>query len=289
MSKVTNLALITIAQVMALALWFSGTAAGPDMARESGTVGPGFLGLLTVAVQVGFVLGTLGSAVLALPDRFDPRRIFALAALMGAVANAAILFIPPGSPSVILARFLTGVALAGVYPVGMKLAVGWADRGDTGWVVGLLVGGLTLGSALPHLFNVLGGVSWRITLAAASLGALLAALLVGMLRLGPRHASTPAFRASNALELWRNRGTRLATLGYLGHMWELYAMWAWVGAYLAASFATWRGLPGPSPGEASLATFVVVGVGAPACVVAGRLADRHGRARVTIAAMMVSG
>lgn len=288
-SKAANLARIAAAQVLALALWFSGTAAGPDMAHESALVGPGFQALLTGAVQAGFVLGTLLSAVLALPDRFDPRRVFAVAAASGAVANAAILLLPAGSPAVVAARLATGVALAGVYPVGMKLAVGWADRGDAGLVVGMLVGGLTLGSASPHLVNALGGLSWRITLAVASLAALLAASLVGAVRLGPRHAAAQAFRPGDVAEIWRDRGTRLATLGYLGHMWELYAMWAWIGAYLAASFAAWRGAPGTRAGEASLATFAVIAAGAFGCVAAGWLADRFGRVRVTILAMAMSG
>jgi MFS family permease len=291
--KVANLALITLAQVLVLALWFSGTAAGPGMARDAGSVGTGFQALLTGAVQAGFVFGTLVSAALALPDRYDPRRVIAVASLLGAAANAAILFLAPGSDAAVAARFATGAALAGVYPVGMKLAAGWADRGDTGLVVGVLVGGLTLGSASPHLLSALGGADWRLTLGAASLAAVAGAGLIGLTRLGPRHAPSPPFRPADALLLWRNRGTRLATLGYLGHMWELYAMWAWVGAYMAASFAAWRGEEGGGGGAegpaAALATFAVIAAGAPGCVAGGLLADRIGRARLTVWAMAVSG
>jgi MFS family permease len=282
MGKAGSLFFITLAQVLALSLWFAGTAAGPAMG-----VGPGFQALLTGAVQAGFVLGTLGSAVLALPDRFDPRRVFALSALAGAAANAAMLVLPLGGAGAIVARLMTGVALAGVYPVGMKLAVGWADRGDAGLVVGLLVGGLTLGSASPHLVNALGGVSWRVTLTVASCAAVVGAGLIGAVRLGPLHRAAPAFRADAALGIWRDRGTRLILLGYLGHMWELYAMWAWVGAYLAASFAARLG--SHVAGGASLATFGVVAVGAVGCVAAGVLADRWGRVRVVVTAMAVSG
>ncbi|NKE44656.1 MFS transporter [Roseomonas frigidaquae] len=286
--KRRNIALITLAQVLALSLWFSSTAAGPAMLLEAPARGHVYQALLTSAVQAGFVLGTLVSAALALPDRFDPRRVFALAALLGATANGAILLLPPGAEAVIAARFATGMALAGVYPVGMKLAAGWADRGDMGLVVGLLVGGLTLGSAAPHLVSALGGVAWRPVLAVASGTAVAAALLVGLVRLGPRHAPAPPFRPEAALGLFRNRGTRLATLGYLGHMWELYAMWAWVGLYFAASFAAWRG-DAPRPTEAALATFAVIAVGALGSVAAGLAADRIGRVRVTVAAMAVSG
>ncbi len=285
--KPRNLALITLAQVLALSVWFAGTAAGPGMAREA-ALPPGFQALLTSAVQAGFVLGTLASAVLGLADRLDPRRLFATAALLGALANAAILLLPPGAEAAILARLATGIALAGVYPVGMKLAAGWADRNDAGLVVGLLVGGLTLGSASPHLVNAFGGLDWRLTLAAASASAMVGAGLMALVSLGPRHAPAPPFRPAAALRLWRNRATRLATLGYLGHMWELYAMWTWVGLYLAASFAAWRGAS-PNPAEAALATFAVIAAGAVGCVAAGVLADRVGRVRVTVAAMAVSG
>lgn len=307
--KAANLAAITAAQVLALSLWFSGTAAGPGLARDAAAAsGTAFQSWLTGAVQAGFVAGTLASAALALPDRFDPRRVFAVAALLGALANAAILLPLPsagaiGPAAVIAARFVTGMALAGVYPVGMKLAVGWADRGDTGLVVGLLVGGLTLGSAAPHLANALGGVDWRLTVGAASLGASLAAGVIGLTRLGPRHAPAgQRFTPGAALRLVQDRGTRLATLGYLGHMWELYAMWAWIGAYLAASFAAWRGggtgpramavMPGgeaAAAAAASAATFAVIAVGAAGCIAAGLLADRLGRVRVTVGAMAVSG
>jgi MFS family permease len=287
LGKPRNLLLITFAQVLVLSIWFAGTAAGPGMAREA-TLSPDFQALLTSAVQAGFVVGTLISAVLGLADRLDPRRLFATSALLGALANAGILLLPVGAEAAILARFATGIALAGVYPVGMKLAAGWADRNDAGLVVGLLVGGLTLGSASPHLINAFGGLDWRLTLAAASLSAVAGAALMAMVNLGPRHAPAPPFRPTAALRLWQNRGTRFATLGYLGHMWELYAMWTWVGLYLAASFAAWRGTS-PDPAEAALSTFAVIASGALGCVAAGLLADRVGRVRVTVMAMAVSG
>ena len=172
------------------------------------------------------------------------------------------------------------MALAGVYLVGMKLAVGWANRGDAGLVVGLLVGGLTLGSASPHLVNALGRLAWRMTLAAASFAAIVAAGLINLTDFGPRHASAMGFQPAAALQLWRNPGTRLATLGYLGHM------WAWVGLYLTASFAAWRGHP--EAGQPAWATFAVIVSGAVGCVAAGLLAHCFGRVRVTLAAMAVS-
>ncbi|GIX08731.1 MFS transporter [Elioraea sp.] len=287
--KSFHLALIVCAQVLGLTLWFSGTAAGPSMAREAALPGD-FLAWLTGAVQAGFVAGTLASAALALPDRLDPRRLIAGAALVGAAANALILVLPVGDPAVLALRVVTGAALAGVYPPGMKLAAGWADRNDTGLLVGLLVGGVTLGSAVPHLANALGGLDWRLTVAASSAAAVAAAALILAVRLGPRHAPAPPFRAAHAVALFRNRGALLATLGYLGHMWELYAMWAWIGPYLAASFAARRGAPDVMVGAgAAYATFAVMGAGAVGCIAAGRLADRVGRARVAIGAMAISG
>ena len=285
--KPANLLLITLAQVLALSLWFSGTAAGPGLLREAAAPLPGFQSWLTSAVQAGFVLGTLTSATLSLPDRFDPRRVFALATLAGSTANLAILVLPPGGIGILACRFLTGMALAGVYPVGMKIAAGWADRADTGLVVGLLVGGLTLGSAMPHLVNALGGLDWRLTVAAASVSALAAAGLILRTALGPRHAASARFDPANALVLFRQRGTRLATFGYLGHMWELYAMWAWIGAYLRASFAASGA--GDTPATAAFATFGVIAAGALGSVAAGLLADRVGRVRITSLAMAVSG
>ena len=285
--KPTNLTLIVVAQILALSLWFSGTAAGPGLIHEADTPLPGFQSWLTSAVQAGFVLGTLASATLSLPDRVDPRRLFALSTLFGAAANLAILILPLAGPADLACRFLTGIALAGVYPVGMKLAAGWADHADTGLVVGLLVGGLTLGSAIPHLINALGGLDWRLTVAAASLSAVAGAALILSVSLGPRfasrHAAARSFDPANALLLFREPGTRLATFGYLGHMWELYAMWAWIGAYLGASFG------GQAPALASLATFAVIAAGAIGSIAAGKLADRIGRVRVTTVAMAISG
>ena len=285
--KRSNLAIITLAEILALSLWFSGTAAGPGLIAEADAPIASFQAWLTSAVQAGFVAGTLVSAALALPDRFDPRRVFSLACLLGATANAIILILPPGGLGDVLCRAATGVALAGIYPVGMKLAAGWATRNDTGLVVGLLVGGLTLGSALPHAVNALGGLAWRPTIAAASIGALVAAGIIGRAALGPLHTPAPRFRPAQAILLLRDRGTRLATLGYLGHMWELYAVWAWIGAYISASFAS-ASNGDPTPTIASIATFAVVAVGAVGSVAAGLLADRIGRIRVTCAAMLVS-
>ena len=285
-SKRASVAVIALAEVMVMALWFSASAVVPALTRDYGL--DGFTqALFTSAVQAGFVAGSLASALLGLPDRVDPRRLFFAAALLGAAANLAILSLDPGSPSVAGLRFATGFAMAGVYPVGMKLAATWAEK-DMGLMVGILVGALTLGSAAPHLFNALGGVDWRLTLLFASISAALGGAAILLAGLGPKAGAAPPFEPGYVLEIWRDPAIRLANLGYLGHMWELYAMWAWVGVFLQASFAV--SLPaGDAAFWAKIATFATVAIGAVGCLTGGLFADRWGRTTLTMLAMGVSG
>ena len=242
---------------------------------------------LTSGVQAGFVIGCLVSAIFGLADRIDPRRFFAASAFFGAAANLLLLAIDPASSIAPLLRIVTGAAMAGVYPVGMKLAATWA-KDDMGLMVGLLVGALTLGSASPHLFHAFGGVDWRITLAASSASALVAAGLIGLAGIGPNRAPSPRFDPHAVLSAWRDVPLRLANLGYLGHMWELYAMWAWIGAFLLASFQATLP-PATASLYAKLVAFAAIAAGSIGCVAAGFLADRLGRTTLTIAAMAISG
>ena len=281
-----SLLCIILAQLFALCLWFSATAIVPALRLEAG-LDDVTASLFTSAVQAGFVLGTLTFGLLGIADRFDGRHVFVLCTLVAAGANLLILVVDIRSPLPIGLRLVTGFAMAGIYPVAMKLAAGWA-RGDVGLLVGLLVGALTVGSAGPHLFVFAGDLDWRWVLAAASALALSAAVLILFAREGPQSRRAAGFRVADALGYWTNKPVRLANFGYLGHMWELYAMWAWIGVFLVAAFE--YAMPAEAAVRAgALATFAVIAAGGVGAVLAGWLADRLGRTLVTSGCMAISG
>ncbi len=287
MNKPAAIALISVSQVLVLSLWFAAAAVAPVLVEAYALTG-GEVARLTSAVQAGFVAGCLISAFAGLADRLDPRRYFCAAALAGAALNLAFLAAEPGSVLALLSRFAVGMAMAGIYPVGMKMAASWADKGDAGLLVGILVGALTLGSAAPHLFAFTGGADWRAVMLAASGAAALGGVAALFVELGPQHAPGARLKAGEALRAFRDPALRLANFGYLGHMWELYAMWAWIGAFLTASFAVWSG-GDALESLARLSAFFVIGAGAAGCVAAGLLADRLGRTVIASAAMVTSG
>ncbi len=271
--KWTTIWLLLIGELLSMGVWFSASAVAPALSAAWSLDDSG-RSWLTMSVQAGFVAGALISALLNLSDRIPAHLLFAWSAVAASASTALIAARADGLKMAVLLRFLTGLFLAGVYPVGMKIVATWTKE-DRGLGIGLLVGALTLGSAAPHLLNALGITSdWRVLLytaaAAAAGGGLIAALFV---RMGPNQTPARRFKWSYAGKILQDPPVLLANLGYLGHMWELYAMWSWIAGYVASSSVA----------------FLAIAAGGPGSLVAGKLADRIGRTTVTIASMGVSG
>jgi len=267
-----------------MALWFSGSAVVPALSQEW-KLSSSQISWLAIAVQLGFVAGTLISATLNLPDIISTRHLFAVSAVLGATVNGIFgLYVNDPSSAIVL-RFLTGICLAGVYPPGMKIMATWF-RERRGMALGVLVGALTMGKATPYLVNAVGSANWRANVLFVSLLAVIGGLVVLLFVEDGPYALPPAkFDVSQIWRVFGNRGVRLASFGYFGHMWELYGMWIWVPVMIRASLATQNG----DPRLAELGSFIVIAAGAVGCVVAGLLADRVGRTLVTSWAMAISG
>jgi MFS family permease len=282
-----SISLIVVCQIAAMALWFSASAAVPSL-LDADQLSTDAAATLTSAVQIGFVVGTLASAAFGLADRMDSRMLFSAAALLGALFNGALLLSGFDHPIAPVLRFATGMCMAGIYPVGMKLAAGWATA-NMGLLMGALVGAVTLGSAMPHLFYAFTSVGWETPVALASGCAIIAAIAIHAVRLGPKHAKSMTFRWADLKSLLRNKPILLAQGGYLGHMWELYAMWAWLGSFLVWALPASGLKIELGHASISLITFLVMATGAVGCFLAGLLADRFGRTLTTIGALLLSG
>ena len=265
--------------------WFSATAALPAL-RHAWSLSDSAAAWLTIAVQVGFVAGALTSAALTLSDILPPRRMILFGAIGAAGANV-LLLAADGPALAIPLRLATGFFLAGVYPPALKSMATWFRFGR-GTGLGILVGALTLGSAAPHLINGLGGVDWRVVvLATTALTVIGGTIAEAAGSEGPWPFPRAVFDPRQARLAFAGRGVRLASLGYFGHMWELYAMWAWFLAFYAAVLAE-HGAPAPER-AAAFATFGVIAAGGVGCWAGGVLGDRWGRTRTTALAMAISG
>jgi MFS family permease len=278
------LALLCTAELLGMSLWFGASAVAPQLAAGWRLTAPQ-IGWLTTIVQLGFVAGTTCAAVLNLADVVPSRLLFAAAAALGGLANAALLA-APGYRAALACRFATGFFLAGVYPPGMKMVATWF-RARRGLAIGAVVGALTVGKATPYLVHALHGAGIAQVVLTASCGAAAAALLVlAFYRDGPFPFPPRAFSWGLAAEVVRVRRFRLATGGYLGHMFELYSCWTWIPVFLAASAARHGGT---SAGEVSLASFGTIAAGGAGCVWGGLVADRAGRERLVTLALAASG
>lgn len=278
--------ILLLATMAGMSLWFMAAAVLPNMAAEA-SLSEDRLAALSSAVPAGFALGALLFATLGIPDRLDPRYVFSICALTTAILNALLIFVPIGGGFAIGLRFLTGVVMAGTWPVSMKIAVGWS-LSKRGLLMGTLVAALVIGQAAPYLMAWVGGANWRLALLLGSALAVLGAVAVLMTSLGPHHARAARFQSRALLIAWTNVRVRAAILGYLGHMWEFIAFWSWVGVFATVSYASHMDRSDAIE-FGKLTAFLCIIAASPVCVLTGIIADKWGKARIAALSLAISG
>ncbi|MBT3863035.1 MAG: MFS transporter [Chloroflexi bacterium] len=285
-SKSRALVLVSLATFFSLSVWFSTNAISGALEVEK-SIDESSMAILTIAVQLGFVFGTLLIAVTNLSDLINARTLFAYAAVLAALAN--LLVIPfDSTPALIAARFATGAFLGGVYPPAMKVISGWYTKGR-GFALGTMVGALTIGSGSPHLLRSVFSENWQAVIIGSSVLAISGGLILKFLvKDGPHEVKGAKFNPKYLIGAISQRGPRLALTGYLGHQWELYAMWAWLGSFMLYIVGQ-KSLIGDRLDLASALTFLVFAVGAVASSYAGIWSEKIGRTAVTSIAMVISG
>ncbi|SFR52313.1 Predicted arabinose efflux permease, MFS family [Robiginitalea myxolifaciens] len=286
------LPVIVVSQFLCTSLWFAGNGVIGDLINQFG-LAPNALGHLTSAVQFGFIAGTLVTAILTLADRFSPSRLFILSALLGAGANLGVLWDGNTLGSLLVFRFLTGFFLAGIYPVGMKIAADYFDKG-LGKSLGYLVGALVLGTALPHLLKDLTtAIGWQTVIFTISgLAVLGGTLILTLIPDGPFRKASQGLQLNTISRVFKKPEFRKAAFGYFGHMWELYAFWTFVPVILT-DFSAGRDLGWPGGQQPSLTipvlAYIIIGIGGIACVLGGYLSLKFGPRRIAFLALLSSG
>ncbi len=278
------LPVIVFAQFAGTSLWFAGNAVVPDLIEEL-NLPEMFVGFITMAVQSGFIIGTLMFAILSVADRFSPVKVFLACSVAGAACNLLTIY-SSNFTEVVLARVFTGFFLAGIYPVGMKIASDWHKQG-LGKALGYLVGALVLGTAFPHLLKYLGGdLPWRFVLIGTSCLSVFGGLLLFLtISDGPFGSKSGSFKPKMVFQLFKNQNFRLAAFGYFGHMWELYTFWAFVPTLFGFYLISNPGLAFDIP----LWSFAAIGIGGISCAVGGHISLKKGSKKVALVSLLVSG